>query len=57
MFFIKKYGLISHMNNEKIKNVNYLSSLEGKIRFWLQVDPENIQAKEFLHDLIRIKFS
>lgn len=55
MFFIKKYGLISHMNNEKIKNANYLLSLEGKVRFWLQVDPENTEAKNFLQDLIRIK--
>ncbi|PVZ78179.1 RNA-directed DNA polymerase [Serratia sp. S1B] len=57
MFFINKHGLVAHMNNEKIRNPNYLLSLEGKIRFWLQIDPENNEAKKFLGDIIRIKLN
>jgi retron-type reverse transcriptase len=46
--YIKKYGLISHISKLKIKKTNYLLSLEGKIRFWLQVEPDNIFANESL---------
>lgn len=55
MYFIKKYGLISHIGNEKIKNPNYILSLEGKIRFWLQIDPENNEANSLLKDILIIK--
>ncbi|MFJ5484330.1 retron St85 family RNA-directed DNA polymerase [Pectobacterium actinidiae] len=55
MHFIIKYGLIGHMNNVKIKNPNYLLSLEGKIRFWIQVEPENQEALYFLNEILKIK--
>lgn len=57
MHFIKKYGLIGHMSNEKIKDPNYLLSLEGKIRFWLQIDVDNPEARTLLNDILRIKKS
>lgn len=43
--FIRKYGLLSHMSKTKVKNPSYLESLEGKLRFWLQVEPESKFAK------------
>ncbi|MBY6017895.1 retron St85 family RNA-directed DNA polymerase [Halomonas denitrificans] len=48
LHFIKKYGLVSHVGKMKIRNPNYLASLEGKIRFWLQVEPNNKFALESL---------
>lgn len=55
MHFIKKYGLVGHMSNEKIKDPNYLLSLEGKIRFWLQIDAENLEAKTLLNEILIVK--
>lgn len=40
VFFIKKYGYLSHLNKKKIKHPNYLDSLLGKLGFWLVVEPE-----------------
>lgn len=39
--FISTYGLISHISKRKIRDPNYLESLKGKVKFWLQVEPEN----------------
>ncbi|HCG6550331.1 reverse transcriptase family protein [Vibrio parahaemolyticus] len=46
--YIRKYGLVSHISKLKIKNPYYLQSLEGKLRFWLQVEPDNKFASESL---------
>ena len=49
--FIRKYGLLGHMRKHKIKNPNYLSSIIGKIHFWLSVEPNNSFAIQALSDL------
>lgn len=46
--YIKKFGLVSHVSKLKIKNPNYVQSLEGKLRFWLQIEPENKFARDGL---------
>lgn len=46
--YIKSYGLVSHISKLKIKDPFYLQSLEGKLRFWLQIEPENKFASESL---------
>lgn len=48
IYYIKKFGLISHISKLKIKNPNYILSLEGKLRFWLQIEPSNAFAKTSL---------
>lgn len=53
--YIKQYGLTSHISKLKIKNPNYVQSLEGKLRFWLQVDPINKFALESLTFLLELK--
>lgn len=50
--YIKKYGLVSHISKLKIKNSNYVQSLEGKLRFWLQVEPENKFARDSLNFIL-----
>ena len=55
MFFIRKYGLLSHMSKMKINNVSYLSSLEGKFVFWLQVEPNNRFAAEAVEYVKKLK--
>lgn len=55
IYYIKKYGLLSHIGKLKIKQPNYLDSLEGKIRFWVQIEPDNIFAKESLSFLKSLK--
>lgn len=46
--YIRQYGLVSHISKLKIKNPYYLQSLEGKLRFWLQIEPDNKFASESL---------
>ncbi|NKC19154.1 RNA-directed DNA polymerase [Pseudoalteromonas sp. S4498] len=45
LFYIKKYGLISHISKLKIKKPNYLDSLQGKFAFWTYVEPHNEFAR------------
>lgn len=45
VFFIRKFGILSHKTNRKINNPNYLHSLLGKISFWLYVEPDNVNAQ------------
>ncbi len=54
LYYIKKYGLDSHMDRLKIKKANYLSHLLGQITFILEINPtdkEYIEYKEFLQTL------
>ena len=56
LHFIMKYGYVSHINNLKIKDPNYLLSLLGKVNFWLQIEPHNDLAsmgKNYLLKIIR----
>lgn len=55
IYYIKKYGLDSHMNriNKKEKN-KYINSLYGQILFVLQIDTNNkefIEYKTFINNL------
>lgn len=43
-FFIKKFGLLSHMSQKRISDPGYLYSLIGRVSFWLQVEPDNNEA-------------
>lgn len=43
--YIKRFGYLSHAAKLKIRNPAYLDSLEGKLNFWLQVEPDNNFAK------------
>ena len=54
--FIMKYGYISHINQVKIRDPNYLHSLLGKVNFWLQVEPSSLQAqtaRALLRDILK----
>jgi RNA-directed DNA polymerase len=53
--YIQKYGLLSHISKLKIKNPYYIQSLEGKLRFWLQIEPQNTFALESLGFIIGLK--
>jgi len=44
--YIRKYGYASHAMKKKIRNPFYIDSLNGKIRFWLSIEPENKFALE-----------
>ncbi|MCO7573416.1 MULTISPECIES: reverse transcriptase family protein [Pseudomonas chlororaphis group] len=44
LHFIKKYGYVSHASKKKIRNPYYIDSVIGKLNFWLQVEPANMEA-------------
>jgi RNA-directed DNA polymerase len=54
LHYIKKFGLLSHISKLKIKNPYYSQSLEGKLRFWLQIEPDDEFAKSSLDFLISL---
>ncbi|WP_180076720.1 MULTISPECIES: reverse transcriptase domain-containing protein [unclassified Acinetobacter] len=43
LYYIKKFGLISHVSKKRIKDPNYVYSLLGKINFVLSIEPENLE--------------
>lgn len=54
IFFIRKYGLLSHMSQLRISDPSYIYSLLGRVAYWLQIEPDNAKAlemKRFLSQL------
>ena len=54
IYFVRKFGILSHVINQKIRNPFYLQSLIGKFGFWLQIEPDNEFAKQAFDDLINM---
>ena len=46
VFYILKYGYDAHVKRNKIRKINYLQSIIGKLNFWLMVEPQNEMAKK-----------
>ena len=56
LHFIIKYGYESHIKKKKIRKVNYLETLLGKVNFWLSVEPSNefaLKARSQLLDIYK----
>ncbi|EIM8482893.1 RNA-directed DNA polymerase [Serratia marcescens] len=56
LHFIKKYGYLSHISQQKIKDPNYLLSILGRVSFWLQVEPHNelaITSRDYLLSILK----
>ncbi len=51
--YIRRYGLLSHISKLKIKDPYYILSLEGRLRFWLQVEPSNEYALKSLDFILK----
>lgn len=55
VFYIRKYGLVSHISKMKIKHPYYLESLIGKLNFLSQAEPGNEFASDSLTYLKELK--
>ncbi|EOQ65765.1 hypothetical protein F931_03558 [Acinetobacter pittii ANC 4050] len=56
LYYIQKYGLISHISKRRIKDPNYVYSLLGKVNFILSVEPGNtkfLEYKNLLNSIIK----
>ena len=54
MFYIKKFGLKSHMERTNQTKSNYLKHILGKVNYVLQINPRDTEFKEYrdyLHSL------
>lgn len=51
---IRKFGIVMHIRNQRIKNPNHLSTVIGRIQFWLSVEPDNGFAKKALAELRKL---
>ena len=59
LYYIHRFGLISHIEKRKVRQQNYCQSLLGKINYWLFVEPQNAYAlaqRDYLTSLIRNGF-
>ena len=54
IYYIKKYGLLDHLKEAKIKKEKYCRSLLGRICFWLQVEPKNEFAMDAKRHMIKL---
>lgn len=55
--FIRKYGLIDHIQKAKIKKKNYLLSVIGRFNYWLMVEPKDefaTHAVAYLQGLVKM---
>ena len=52
--YILKFGIDSHLKKKKIRNYKYLTSIIGKVNFWLSVEPNNEYAQKAKNHLIEI---
>lgn len=58
VFYIKKYGFLSHASKIKLNDPGYLFSLNGRIGFWLFVEPDNphaIEARDIVQSLLNVE--
>lgn len=55
VYFIKKYGLLSHLSKIKSRDPNYLDSIIGKLNFMLSVEKDSQFAITSLQRLRQIK--
>ena len=55
IFFINKYGYLSHIDKLKIKDPLYLDSLHGKLQFLLQIEPDDTFAKSSIASIKKLK--
>ncbi|MCT3915962.1 RNA-directed DNA polymerase [Elizabethkingia anophelis] len=55
LYYIKKYGLESHMSKNKIRKHNYAHILIGKLNYWNMIEPNNqyiLESKQMLYKYI-----
>jgi RNA-directed DNA polymerase len=55
IFYIKKFGIADHIKHRKIKQVNYLEHILGKVNFILQINPADNEFKGYMNYLIGLK--
>ncbi|MHC8324177.1 reverse transcriptase family protein [Pseudomonas sp. GB2N2] len=55
VFYIERYGFLSHVSQQKIKDPFYLDSIFGKVNFWLQAEPKSAEAQR-CRDILRPNF-
>jgi RNA-directed DNA polymerase len=56
MYYIKKYGIESHMQVSQIPQLNYVKHLLGIANFIVFVNPKDDEVKEYishLHEILK----
>ncbi len=53
--YIRKYGYLSHISNNKITQPYYLETLLGKLNFWSYVESDNVFVKGAINYLNEIR--
>lgn len=55
VYYVWSAGLSTHVSRRKIFEPNYLEQLEGRVRFWASVEPNDAQMKKTLDRVTQIK--
>lgn len=55
VYFVLKYGLVSHCLNKNIRSPSYIDTLLGRLNYWRQVEPDEIFALDLYKKLFSYK--
>ncbi|MFY0661347.1 MAG: RNA-directed DNA polymerase [Shimia sp.] len=55
VYFVWSSGLSSHVARRRIFFPNYFEQLEGRVRFWEQIEPENVQMKKTMERVVELR--
>ena len=55
MYYLKKYGLDSHLKRINVSKNNYLLSLRGRINYILSINPNDIEMSNYLLEIKNIQ--
>lgn len=54
LYYIRKFGIVSHVSKKRIKDPNYIYSLLGKVNFVLSIESDNSEYLEYKRELENI---
>ena len=54
LYYIRKFGIVSHVSKKRIKDPNYIYSLLGKVNFVLSIESNNSEYLEYKRELENI---
>lgn len=55
MHFIQRFGYLSHIQNKKIRDPNYILRLRGHLEFWRFIEPENTKVLAYIEHISDIQ--
>ena len=55
VYFVWSSGLSSHVSRRRIFAPNYVEQLEGRVCFWKQIEPDNVQMNQTMERVVELR--